>query len=753
MNSKHLKSFLMLSGALLVSVLLAFPASAEEDANPNSPTPVLLSAPDSTRALAVQETGKAVRGGLPRAGTGSFDLYSRVILYVTNVDLMKGEGASAFRLYAEDARGRHYRFPVLNMQAIDRERRIYALTVELKDEIGYWDESPTRGDVLINLTWRGLSSNRVRLGLGATGGTIKDDAGAAPTPFSSKSSLSAFSASKEEDGNSENLVGYRWSGDRIRFLEQATFGPTQALDERIRRIGLRTWLAEQFELPYPSAANPYPNFPLMRTTPPTDCNGLTDGGIPDTDPFCFANHYTMYPVQNWFYKEAFYGEAQLRHRVAWALAQLWVISGAEIDQSSHMTAYHKVLSRNAFGNWRTLMQEMTLNPGMGDYLNMRISTRLSPNENYARELMQLFNIGLFMLDSEGKAIINPNTGEPIPTYNQNVVIDFTLAFTGWSFCEIAGGQCPNRVPGSPNFIDPMIVVNPDNHDLAAKTLLSYPGSTTTNIPACSGCTGAAVTAYANNSLNQALDNIYNHPNVAPFVSKFLIQHLVTGDPTPAYVGRIAAVFNANRTSPTQLKEVVKAILLDPEARGDAKTDARYGKLREPVQFLTNIARLFDARSADRSALSDGVVTSETNAMGQIAFMAPTVFNFYPPEYLVPGTAFNGPEFALFTTGTSVARTNFGNTIVFNRININAERKVTAGTSISFADLQALAEADPSGNQLMDALNTKMMHGTMSPEMRSLIHNVVVTIPTSNPLLRAQRAVYLVATSSQYQVQR
>ena len=200
-----------------------------------------------------------------------------------------------------------------------------------------------------------------------------------------------------------------------------------------------------------------------------------------------------------------------------------------------------------------------------------------------------------------------------------------------------------------------------------------------NVPACTGCTGTAVTTYANNSLDQALDNIYNHPNVAPFVSKFLIQQLVTGDPTPAFVGRIAAVFNANRTNPAQLKEVIKAILLDPEARGDAKTDPHYGKMREPVLYLTNIARHFDVRSADRSGLSDGVVAVETNAMGQNAFMSPTVFNYYAPEYIVPGTSFNAPEFALFTTGTSVARINFGNTMIFNRINISEERRVTAGT--------------------------------------------------------------------------
>jgi uncharacterized protein (DUF1800 family) len=739
MNCKKFKSFRQIIGALFLSLFLALQILSQNDPNPNSPTPVLLSAPDSTRALAIKETGKLSAEKLPAVQNTAFDLYSRVILYITNVELMTGEGATAFRVYAEDTRGRRYRFPVTDLKLVDRRNRIYALFVELRDELGIWEEPTEKGDCLISVAWRGLESNRLRLGIGATGGAIKDDAVAAvPTPFPAKQNIDELSS-----------VGYRWSGDRTRFLEQATFGPTQALENRIQRIGIRTWLAEQFEAPYPT--NPYPNFPLKPTNPPPDCNGLVDNDMPDSDPFCYVNHYTMYPVQNWFYKEAFYGDVQLRHRVAWALGQLWVISGVEVQQSSHMTAYHKILSRNAFGNWRTLMREMTLNPGMGGYLNMRTSTRFSPNENYAREVLQLFNIGLFMLNQDG-TLQRDNQGNPIPTYDQNTVNNFTLTFTGWALCEITA-QCPSRVPGAPNFIDPMIITNPDNHDLSAKTLLSYPGSTTTNIAACSGCTGTAITTYANNSLNQALDNIYNHPNIAPFVSKFLIQHLVTGDPTPAFVGRVAAVFNANRTNPTQLKEVIKAILLDPEARGDAKTEPRYGKLREPVLFLTNIARQFDVRSADRSALSDGVLTTETNAMGQVAFMSPSVFNFYPPDYIVPGTTFVGPEFALFTTGTSVSRANFGNTIIFNRINVNTDRRVTAGTSISLAEMQSFAEADPSGNQLLDMLNLRMMHGTMSPQMRSTILNVVQTVPESNPLLRAQRAVYLVATSSQYQVQR
>ncbi len=746
MNRKRTKTFQRVLEGLFVSILLAFSTLAQTDPNPNSPTPVLLTAPDSTRALAVKQSNKSSDDRLPAAENNSFDLYSRVVLYVSNVELMNGEGASAFRVYAEDARGRRYRFPVLGMKLIERRNRIYALTIELRDEIGNWEQPAEKGDLLISVAWRGLESNRVRLGLGQIGGSIKDDSGAIPTPLSAKMNLSAAKQTADET----NAVAYRWSGDRTRFLEQATFGPTTALESRIRRIGIRTWLAEQFDAPYPSIS--YPNFSLKPTNPPPDCNGLIDNGVPDSDPFCFANHYSMYPAQNWFYKEAFYGDAQLRHRVAWALAQLWVISGVEVQQSSHLTAYHKVLSRNAFGNWRTLMQEMTLNPGMGGYLNMRTSTRFTPNENYAREILQLFNVGLFMLNQDGTLQLD-GQGNPIPTYDQNTVNNFTMTFTGWALCESNLTLCPNRVPGAANFIDPMIIMNPNNHDLTAKTLLSYPGSTTTNIPACDGCAGTAITTYANNSLNQALDNIYNHPNVAPFVSRFLIQQIVTGDPTPAYVSRIAAVFNANRTNPAQMKEVVKAILLDPEARGDVKTDPRYGKLREPVLFVTNLARHFDVRSADRSALSDGVLTTETNAMGQVAFMSPSVFNFYPPDYIVPGTSFNGPEFALYTTGTAVTRANFGNTIIFNRINPNPDRRVTLGTSISLAEMQGFAEADPSGNQLLEMLNLRMMHGTMSPTMRSAILGVVQTVPESNPLLRAQRAVYLVATSSQYQVQR
>ncbi|HYP51401.1 MAG TPA: DUF1800 family protein, partial [Pyrinomonadaceae bacterium] len=669
-----------------VIALLALPVLAETDPNPDSPVPVLISHPDSTRALAV--SADAWRGNLPKPSAGAFayGADSRINLFVTNVELMNGEGANAFRVYIQDFKNREYRLPVLDVRQVKGYPWIYALTVQLRDEINFWDEQPASGDVLARISWRGLTSNRVRLGLDETGGKIRDDEGAVPTP--APLSPPASSAPTEE------LVGYRWSGDRIRFLEQATFGPTQALDDRIRRIGLRTWLAEQFEAPYPSF--PYPNIPLMGINVSTDCGN----NIP---PNCVRDHYSMYQVQNWFYREAFYGEPQLKHRTAWALSQIWVISGVDTQQSSWMIAYHQQLSKNAFGNWRNLMRDVTLNPGMGNYLDMLRSTRNSPNENYAREILQLFNIGLFMLNQDGTLQLD-GEGNPIPTYDQNTVNNFTKVFTGWTTCEVTGPTCPNRSTEGPNYKDPMIVINANSHDITAKTLLSYPNAPGQNIPACTGCTGTTTINYANTSLNQALDNIFYHPNVAPFVSKLLIQQMVTSDPTPAYIGRVAAAFNNNGQGVRgDMKAVIRAILLDPEARGNLKTEPRYGKLREPVLLLTNVLRHFNVRSADGAQMSDGNVNGLSTAMGQNTFNSPTVFNYYSPDYIVPGTTVLAPEFGIFTTGTSIARANFANTMVFSRINASQPNS-PLGTSISLAEMQALAAADTTGNQLMDALN-------------------------------------------------
>jgi uncharacterized protein (DUF1800 family) len=380
------------------------------------------------------------------------------------------------------------------------------------------------------------------------------------------------------------------------------------------------------------------------------------------------------------------------------------------------------------------------------------STRTSPNENYPREILQLFSIGLFMLNQDGTLQLD-GSNNPIPTYDQTTVNNFTKVFTGWRDCRPAdlNASCPDFITGTQDYKDPMSL-NTAQHDLTTKTLLSYPGVTNQNIAACTGCTAAQIYTYAYASLNQALDNIYNHPNVAPFVSKLLIQHFVTSDPTPAYVGRVSAVFNSNRANPNQLQEVVKAILLDSEARGDSKSDPRYGKLREPVQLLTNVLRNFQVSSAALTGESDGVVNNSLVALGQSAFVAPTVFNYYQPNYVVPGSTILGPEFGIFTTSTSIGRANLFATYAFNGLTAAPPDRPN-GTRINLAEAQAVSAADATGNQLVEYLNTKMMHGTMSAQMRSAILPAVVAASATNHLTRAQHAIYLIATSSQYQVQR
>jgi uncharacterized protein (DUF1800 family) len=727
MNRKY--SFFLKSGsAILFLFLFCLNAFGADDPNPDSPVPVLLgSESDATRVLAV-EYGKW-NGNLPKASKQqAFNVSQKsfITLFVTNLDLLDGEGANAFRVYLNHRNGRVYQFPVEDLTAISRE--VYALKIRLFGT-GLRGQPPADGDGLIYISWRGLSSNQLKIGLGKTGGDLKIPA-------------VVKSAARADEPPVSEFVGYRWSADRKRFLEQATFGPSPEVDARVRRLGLRAWLGEQFEEPYESIY--YLDIPLMPTVPPTTC-------APNTFPHCYRERYTMQPVQQWFFKEAFYGRAQLRHRMVWTLSQIWVTSGETIKQSSHMVTFQRVLAKNAFGNYRQLMYDITLNPAMGDYLDMIRSTKNSPNENYAREILQLFSIGLYMLNQDGTLKLD-NQGNPIPTYNQETINNFAKLFTGWTYCHDPG-VCPQMTLGTLNFKDPMIL-NPDNHDTSAKTLLSYPNAINQNIPACSNCTDTTQTwIYANDTLQQAMNNIFYHPNVAPFVSKLLIQHLVTSDPSPAYVGRVAAVFNNNGQNVRgDLRSVISAVLLDPEARGNFKTDPRYGKLREPVQLLTNIARLYNPKSYNGEEQSDGGLGETMRGMGQTPYYAPSVFNYYPPDYVVPGTNLFAPEFNLLNTGTGIKRINTLYNLIFEGIAPNAT-DAPKGTSIDVGEMVPFSISDATGNQLIDALDTKMLHGTMPPELRTLILNAVTVVPASDPVLRAKTAIYLIAASSHYQVQR
>lgn len=745
----------------LSALFLANVAFAQTDPDPNSPTPVLLARKDA-RAIANYGPGTIDLKSSERIET-AFEPDSLVVLYATNFNFLPGEGANSIRVYGLDASGRQYRFPVVEVGPTKYSLEVVAITIKLTDEIKYWP-TPANGDLEMFLTWRGLASNRVLFGFGGNGGRQIESRGSAATV----SSVSKPSSKKTPifGRYAPEYVGYKWSSDRMRFLEQAAFGPTPSLDEQIRRIGIRRWIATQFEAPYPSASNPYPNIPLKNS----DANAaIASGGCgpapnPSTPEYriCIRDHYSMYPVQTWFFREAFYGSPQLRHRVAWALSQIWVISGVDTQQSSHMLAYHKVLSDNAFGNYRQLMEAVTMNPGMGNYLDMARSTRTNPNENYPREILQLFSIGLFMLNPDGTLQLD-GQGEPIPTYDQDKVNNFTKVFTGWTFCNAAVAACPNALPGIVNYKDPMILnlnvtsVGQNRHDLTAKTLFNYAGSTTTNVAACTGTcddTLSSIQNYANNSIDQTLDNIFFHPNTPPFVSKLLIQHLVTSDPTPAYVGRVSAVFANNGFGVRgDMKSVIRAILLDPEARGDVKTDPNFGKLREPIQLLTNVLKAANVKSFDLSQNSDGSIQPLWGNLAQNPFNSPTVFNYYSADNVIPGTTLLGPEFALMTTGTSIARANFMNTLLFSPNNLNVSEDRPLGTKVDLAEYIAAAATDSTGNQLLDLLNQRMMNNRMSAEMRSRLLTAVQAIASNNPTLRAQNAIYLSATSSQFQVQR
>jgi uncharacterized protein (DUF1800 family) len=503
--------------------------------------------------------------------------------------------------------------------------------------------------------------------------------------------------------------------DVVRFLEQATFGPTTELISHVQRNGFDAYLDEQFAAP----ASSYPTLPLYPTT--------RDSVNCPSNSACQRDNYTLYPLQNRFFVNAMYGSDQLRQRVAFALHQIFVVSGVEITQPSWMAPYLQTLDRNAFGNYRQLLYEITVNPAMGNYLDMAGNTKTNPNENYAREVLQLFSIGTVKLNLDGSPQLDA-ADQPLPAYTQTTVNNFARVFTGWRLA-------PSPSTGVPNYIDPM-VTNEAQHDTGSKTLLN----------------GASLPAgqSARKDLDDALDNIFNNPNVAPFISKQLIQHLVTSNPTPAYVTRVASVFNDNGAGVRgDLKAVVRAILLDDEARGDMKTASNYGRLRHPAQFITNILRLFDATSANRLTNSDGYLNPQSSPMGMDIFRPASVFSYYAPGTVVSGTSgVRGPEFGILSTSTAIRRANFINTIVFT--NIAVSTNAPNGTSIDLSAMQALA-GNPA--QLVDKLNELMMHNSMSASMRDSIINAVAAVPSSNTLKRARTAVYLVASSSQYQVQR
>jgi uncharacterized protein (DUF1800 family) len=488
-----------------------------------------------------------------------------------------------------------------------------------------------------------------------------------------------------------------------RFLEQTTFGPTPALITQVQASGLQNFLTSQLNTP----VTPYPQ-------PAVGELGIT-------------------AVQQRFFQLALGAQDQLRQRVAFALSQIFVVGGSKIGDPNGETQWMQLLENDSFTNYRQIMGDVTTSPAMGDWLDMVNNGKPQTgedhaNENFARENMQLFTIGTAVLNPDGSTQVDGN-GNPIPTYTQAQVQEFALAFTGWTYPLTPGAT--QRTYNPTYWIGPMVAVD-SNHDQTAKQLLTYPGV------ASGGLLPAGQTSVED--LNGALDNIFNHPNVGPFVCRQLIQHLVTSNPSPQYIQRVAAVFNNNGQNVRgDMKAVITAILMDPEARrGDDPSTAvaTDGHLQEPILYMAGVLRGLGANTGASSLAYQG------GTMGQDALNSPSVFNFYSPDYVIPQTTMYGPEFQILTTSTALYRVNWTYDLVFGQIN--------ADTTVDFTSWVAQV-SNPSG--LVDSLNALLLHGTMSADMKTSILTAIQAVEpgSKQQLQEAQTAIYLVTTSSQYQV--
>ncbi|HKN20367.1 MAG TPA: DUF1800 family protein [Terracidiphilus sp.] len=491
-----------------------------------------------------------------------------------------------------------------------------------------------------------------------------------------------------------------------RLLDQATFGPSLATIRQVQSMGVDAWITQQFSTPDTPLANiptPLPAVCLAANTP-TNCE------------------------ESEWWQTVLTGPDQLRQRVAFALSEIFVIS-SDSDNATTITYYHNTLAQDAFTNFYTIMHDVTVSPGMGAYLNMLNSAKAPageiPNENYARELMQLFTLGLDLLNDDGTLQLD-GSGNPIPTYTQNQVQEFAAAYTGWTYATASGGV-PSKFPnGTPNYLAPMVAVE-SAHDMTSKTLLN-------GTVLASGQT-------AEEDLQGALTNIFNHPNVGPFVCKQLIQHLVTSTPSPAYVARISAVFANNGNGVRgDMQAVIRAILEDQEAReGDSDPAFDGGHLREPMLWMTNFLRAVGFTNTDPNS-SYYSLSNYSNNLSQRPYRSGSVFNFFPPSYVIPGTKLNAPEFDLENTASAVLRLSLADSLVNNKItSFSIDLSATSS-------LGQLAAASP--GQMVDMLGTIFMHGQMPTDMRTEILSAINGLGTAQ---QVRVATFLVITSSQYKV--
>jgi uncharacterized protein (DUF1800 family) len=509
-----------------------------------------------------------------------------------------------------------------------------------------------------------------------------------------------------------------------RLLDQATFGPTLSDIAHVQAVGLSAYLTEQFAVP-PTL------LPDIAATPPAVCVN------------------TLLPCeQSEWWQTMLTAPDQLRQRVAFALSEMFVVSTNSLNARS-VTTYQNTLANDAFGNFYNIMQDVTLSPAMGGYLNMLNSAKPATgqiaNENYARELMQLFTTGLFMLNQDGTPQLD-GSGNAIPVYTEAQVQAFARAFTGWTYANASGTGAPAKFPNTANYTVPMAALE-TQHDMTAKILLNG-----TTLPA-----GQSTTQ----DLTGALTDIFNHQNVGPFVCKQLIQHIVASNPSPAYVGRVTAVFANDGTGKRgNMKAVITAILTDADARAaDTSPNFDGGHLREPMLYMTNVMRGLGYVNNDAKAGNDVIANASYNSVGNYTsplgekpYTSGSVFNFFPPNYVIPGTTLNAPEFGQENTASAVLRLTLANYLV----GFTAGNGVT-GFTVDLSKTSALGiTASATGNamtdsgNLVDSLGVIFMHGQMPAQMRTAIVNHVATL--TDPAQRVRVAAYLVITSSLYKVE-
>ena len=500
-----------------------------------------------------------------------------------------------------------------------------------------------------------------------------------------------------------------------RLLSQATFGPTVAEINRLSDMGTAAWFNEQFAKPQKM------HFAYMNAATVAAGDRLSE------DQFFES-----------FWQQAVNGDDQLRQRVAFALSQIFVISYQNSTLAYNprgVASYYDLLGTYAFRNFRDLLQAVTLHPMMGNYLNAlgneKTAGTLEPNQNYAREIMQLFTIGLRQLNPDGTDTTAPAT----ETYSSNDIRGLAMVFTGWSWAGPDKNQDRFFGWGTPDPNRDWLPMQnyPAYHETLPKTFLGV------TIPA--NTSGEA-------SLKIALDTLFNHPNVGPFIGRELIQRMVTSNPSPAYVGRVAAAFaNNGQGVRGDMKAVIKAVLLDPEAR-TVPASSTAGKIREPVLRLANWMRAFHSASSS-GRFQMGQIDDPVWGLAQTPMRAPSVFNFFRPEYVPPNSNIAlankfSPEMQITEEMSVTGYLNFMRDAIQNGTGISNDIKADYTAELALAATPGL---------LVDRINLLLMQNQMSSTLRSQILAAINSNPGNSAINKVYLAIFLTMASPEYIVQK